>query len=106
MHPFGRHGEGGRAVSVWTAHALRLSLSGVIALFGMDFAQLAGGGTLLVEVVFALPGIGHLAFEALNSFDLPLLMAVVMYAALSIVVTQALIDILLAKLDPRLRSTP
>lgn len=98
--------KGAGPFRVWTAHALRLSFSSVIALFGMDFAQLAGGGALLVEVVFALPGIGHLAFEALNSFDLPLLMAVVMYAALSIVVTQALIDILLARLDPRLKSTP
>lgn len=89
---------------VWTRHALRLSLTGVMTLFGMDFAQLVGGGALLVEVVFALPGIGHLAFEALNSFDLPLLMAVVMYAALFIVITQAIIDILLTRLDPRLTS--
>lgn len=95
--------KGASPARVWLCHGLRLSLTGVITLFGMDFAQLVGGGALLVEVVFALPGIGHLTYEALNSFDLPLLMTVVMYSALLITVTHALVDGLLIWLDPRLR---
>lgn len=45
-----------------------------ISLFGLDFAQLAGGGALLTEVVFGLPGVGRLTYRALTMLDLPVIM--------------------------------
>mgnify|MGYP001161508730 FL=1 len=84
-------------------HSLRMALIGYTALFGMDFAQLAGGGALMTEVVFGLPGVGHLTYQALSNMDLPLIMATVMYSATFVVVANALVDVLHMALDPRIR---
>lgn len=89
---------------LWLGYGLRLSLTSVVSLFGLDFAQLLGGGALLVEVVFALPGVGRLTYQSLTTFDLPLIMATVMYSAFFVVLTNAVIDGLYVLLDPRLRS--
>lgn len=52
-------------------HGLRTALITFVSLFGMDFAQLVGGGALLTEVVFGLPGVGRLTYQALNSLICP-----------------------------------
>lgn len=90
-------------VALWARYGLRLSWTGLVSLFGLDFAQLLGGGSLLVEVVFALPGVGHLTYQALATLDLPLIMATVMYAAFFVVITNAVVDGVYVLLDPRLR---
>jgi peptide/nickel transport system permease protein len=84
-------------------HALRSSLLNVVTLFGLDFGALVGGGALLTEVVFGLPGIGKLTFGALLSLDLPLIMATVMYASFFVVAANAAVDMLYAVVDPRVR---
>lgn len=84
-------------------HQLRTSLSAYLSLFALDFGALVGGGALLVEVVFGLPGMGRLTYNALQSLDLPVVMGTVLYAAFFIVLMTALIDILQARLDPRAR---
>ena len=84
-------------------HALRLSLVPVVALFGLDFGALVGGGTVLTEVVFGLHGIGRLTYDALQTLDLPMLMAVVMYGAVFVVVVNAAADAAVWALDPRRR---
>ncbi|OUJ17429.1 peptide ABC transporter permease [Acetobacter orientalis] len=84
-------------------HGLRTSLVTFVSLFGLDFAQLVGGGALLTEVVFGLPGVGHLTYQALTNLDLPLIMATVMYSAVFVVVANALVDMLYLFLDPRVR---
>ncbi|GBR49973.1 oligopeptide transporter permease OppB [Neokomagataea thailandica NBRC 106555] len=89
--------------ALWLRYGLRLSWMGLISLFGLDFAQLLGGGALLVEVVFALPGVGRLTYQALATLDLPLIMATVMYAAFLVVLTNAVVDGVYVLLDPRLR---
>ena len=61
-------------------HALRTSLITFVTLFGLDFGALVGGGALLTEVVFGLPGVGKLTYDALQNLDLPVIMATVMYA--------------------------
>ena len=86
-------------------HVLRTSLITFVSLFGLDFAALVGGGALLTEVVFGLPGVGLLTFQSLNNLDLPVIMATVMYAAFFVVLANALVDILYAWLDPRVRPT-
>ena len=82
-------------------HALRCSMIPVISVFGLDFGTLVGGSALLTEVVFGLPGIGLLTYHALQNLDLPMIMATVMYAAAFVVLTNALVDLLYARLDPR-----
>ncbi len=74
---------------LWFCHALRLSSLSALSLFGLDFAQLLGGGALLTEVVFALPGVGHLTYQGLSTLDLPLIMATVLYAAFFVVIANA-----------------
>jgi peptide/nickel transport system permease protein len=84
-------------------HSLRTSLITFVSLFGLDFAVLVAGGALLTEVVFGLPGVGLLTYQSLQGLDLPVIMATVVYAAFFISVASAVVDILYAWLDPRIR---
>jgi len=84
-------------------HALRGSLSPVVSLFGLDLGSLIGGAALLTEVVFGLPGIGKLTWDSLQNLDLPVIMACVLYAAFFVVAANAVVDLLYAVIDPRVR---
>jgi peptide/nickel transport system permease protein len=84
-------------------HNLRTSLLTYVSLFGLDLGLLLGGGALLVEVVFGLPGVGMLTYQALTTLDLPTIMATVTYAAVVVVIASALVDLSYAWLDPRIR---
>ena len=84
-------------------HALRTSLIAFVTLFGLDFGALVGGGALLTEVVFGLQGVGKLTYDALKSLDLPVIMATVVYASFFVVAANAVVDIVYAALDPRVR---
>src|SRR2546426_3145776 len=84
-------------------HTLRTSMITFVSLFGLDFGVLVGGGALLAEVVFGLPGVGLLTYQSLTSLDLPVIMATVIYGAFFITIASALIDVLYARLDPRIR---
>jgi peptide/nickel transport system permease protein len=84
-------------------HALRTSLITIVTLFGLDFGALVGGAALLTEVVFGLQGIGKLTYDSLRSFDLPVIMATVMYASFFVVIANAAVDLLYVVLDPRIR---
>ncbi len=84
-------------------HATRMSLITIVSLFGLDFGALVGGSALLTEVVFGIQGVGKLTFNALRDFDLPVIMATVMYASFFVVLANAVVDILYAVLDPRVR---
>jgi len=88
---------------VLVRHMLRTSLITFVSLFGLDFGVLVGGGALLTEVVFGLPGIGLLTYNAITSLDLPVIMATVIYGAFFITIMSALVDIVYARLDPRIR---
>ncbi|MGZ4280478.1 MAG: ABC transporter permease [Gaiellaceae bacterium] len=84
-------------------HQLRNSLITFVSLFGLDFGVLVGGGALLTEVVFALPGVGLLTYNSLVKLDLPVIMATVLYGAFFITLMSALVDVVYAMLDPRVR---
>jgi len=84
-------------------HTLRTSMISFVSLFGLDFGVLVGGGALLVEVVFGLPGVGLLTYQSLISLDLPVIMATVIYGAIFIVMANAVVDVGYAWLDPRVR---
>jgi peptide/nickel transport system permease protein len=86
-------------------HTLRTSLITFVSLFGLDFGILVAGGALLTEVVFDLHGVGWLTYNSLTRLDLPVIMATVIYGAFFITLASALVDILYARLDPRVRPT-
>jgi peptide/nickel transport system permease protein len=90
---------------VLLAHALRTSTITFVSLFGLDFGALVGGGALLTEVVFGLPGVGYLTYQAISNLDLPVIMAAVVYGAFFIVLANAVVDVLYAWLDPRIRAS-
>jgi peptide/nickel transport system permease protein len=86
-------------------HIFRNSLITAVSLFGLDFGVLVAGGALLVEVVFGLPGVGKLTYDSLQSLDLPVIMATVLYGAFFITIANAIVDMVYAALDPRIRLT-
>lgn len=88
---------------IMVRHALRTSLITFVSMFGLDFGALVGGGALLTEVIFNLPGVGRLTYIAMQTLDLPFIMAAVMYSSFFVVVANALVDIAYSWLDPRVR---
>ncbi|MDW6022061.1 ABC transporter permease [Mesorhizobium sp. BAC0120] len=90
--------------SILLRHALRTSLIAFVTLFGLDFGALVGGSALLTEVVFGLQGIGKLTYDALQSLDLPMIMATVMYASMFVVISNAVVDFVYIVLDPRVKT--
>jgi peptide/nickel transport system permease protein len=86
-------------------HVLRTSLIPLVALWGLDFAALVGGGAILIETMFNLHGVGQYAAQSIAALDVPPILVITMYAAFAVVILSALIDILYAVLDPRIRLT-
>ncbi|HEY1593444.1 MAG TPA: ABC transporter permease [Solirubrobacteraceae bacterium] len=84
-------------------HVLRNSLIPIITLFGLDFAQVIGGGAILTESIFNLHGIGQLAADAIGRLDITVILVVVLLTAFFVVALAAVVDILYAFLDPRIR---
>jgi peptide/nickel transport system permease protein len=83
-------------------HGLRAALTPVVTLAALDLGLLLGG-TILVETVFNIPGVGRYAVEAIQNGDLPAIQGVVLFGAIFIVLAILLADILYAVLDPRVR---
>jgi peptide/nickel transport system permease protein len=88
---------------VLVRHVLRNSLIPVISLFGLDFAAVIGGGAILTESVFQLHGVGQYAAESIGRLDVPPILVVTMLTAFTVVVLGALVDVVYALLDPRIR---
>lgn len=85
---------------VW-GHVLRNALLPVVTMGGVQVANMLGG-SVIIESVFAWPGMGLLAFEALFARDLNLLLGIFLFAAFLVVAANLLIDILYTFLDPRI----
>jgi peptide/nickel transport system permease protein len=88
---------------VMVRHVLRNSLIPVISLFGLDFAAVIGGGAILTESVFQLHGVGQYAADSIKALDVPPILVIAMFTAFTVVILGALVDILYAVLDPRIR---
>jgi peptide/nickel transport system permease protein len=84
-------------------HVLRNSLIPIVTLWGLDFGAVLGGGTILTETVFDLQGVGQFAAESIGNLDVPPVMAITIYGAFFIVLLNAIVDIVYAYLDPRIR---
>lgn len=88
---------------IMVRHVLRSSLIPIVSLWGLDFAALVGGSTIIVESVFNLNGIGQYAAQSIGSLDVPPVMVVTLFGAFFVVLLNAIVDILYAALDPRIR---
>jgi len=83
-------------------HGVRAAIAPIVTVLGLDLGTLLGGA-LLIEVVFDIPGVGRLNYDALTHADFPIIEGTVLLAALFIVVANILVDISYAYLDPRVR---
>jgi peptide/nickel transport system permease protein len=84
-------------------HVLRNSRIPIITLWGLDFGAVLGGGAILTETVFDLQGVGQYAADSIGQLDVPPVLAVTLFSAFFIVLLNAIVDILYAYLDPRIR---
>ncbi|EHD20371.1 MULTISPECIES: ABC transporter permease [Brenneria] len=87
--------------NVVVRHILRNALLPLVTLIGLQAGTMLGG-SVVVESVFALPGLGRLAYESVMQRDLNTLLGVVFVSALLVISINFLVDVLYAKLDPRI----
>jgi peptide/nickel transport system permease protein len=85
-----------------TVHGLRAALTPVVTLAGLDIG-IALGGVIITETVFGITGLGWTIVQAINQQDLPIIMGIAILAATFVVLTNLLVDILYAVVDPRVR---
>lgn len=94
-----------KGLKEWTiimVHGLRNALIPIITIVGTQLGDIFTG-SILIESVFAMPGMGKMLLDAINARDLPLIEGGVMYIALICVVVYLAVDILYAIVDPRIR---
>jgi len=82
-------------------HGLKNALLPVVTVVGLQVGALLGGA-ILIETIFALPGIGRLAVDSIFSRDFPIVQGVVLFLALVRVISNLIADLLYAQLDPRI----
>ncbi len=95
-------GLSGRA-TIWK-HVLRNAMIPVITVMGLQFAELLAG-TIVVENVFYLPGLGRLIFQSISNRDLIVVRNCVMLLATMVVVVNFIVDLLYAVIDPRVKAS-
>lgn len=83
-------------------HALPNALLPIVAMIGIDIGQFMGG-VVVVEAVYGWPGIGQLAWQAIQQVDVPIIMGVTLVSSLAIVLGNLLADAIAPVLDPRIR---
>ncbi len=88
---------------IYMKYALRGALIAPITIIGMQFAKLAGG-TVVVETIFALPGIGRLVLTAVEHRDIVLLQGLVMFITSTVIFISLTVDILIMLINPRIKS--
>ncbi|MFJ4782758.1 ABC transporter permease [Streptomyces sp. NPDC088794] len=87
---------------VFFRYAWRGSLIPIVTIFGIDLGSLLGGA-IITEYTFGLPGLGHLAVDAVSFSDLPLLLGVMLFSATMILLFNIIVDACYAFIDPRVR---
>ncbi|HEY3059655.1 MAG TPA: ABC transporter permease [Chloroflexota bacterium] len=85
---------------VLVRHVLRNALLSTVTIFGVQFGFLMGG-TLVIETVFAVPGIGQLLFTSITSRDYPVVQSIVVISAVLVIVVNLIVDLSYSFLDPR-----
>lgn len=96
------YSKGNRDNAVLYRHVLKNALVPVITLFGMILSEVFSG-SIIIEQVFGIPGVGRLLITSITSRDFPLVESLVVYIAAIVVIANFLVDILLQAIDPRIR---
>ena len=86
---------------IWIHHIFRNSLLSIVTLIGIRFGTLIGGA-VIVENVFAWPGLGSLILTAVNSRDYPVILGSVIWIAILVMIVNLIVDILYTVLDPKI----
>jgi peptide/nickel transport system permease protein len=86
---------------VMYGHALRNALLPLVTMVGVQVGSLLGG-SVLVESVFGWPGLGRLAFEAVQQRDYNVLLGILLMSSMLVIVVNLVVDLLYAVLDPRI----
>jgi len=81
-------------------HAFKNALRPLVTMTALDLGVLLGGA-LIIEQVFGWPGIGTLAWQAVQNIDLPMIMGTVLFSALCIVLANVVVDVIYTLIDPR-----
>jgi peptide/nickel transport system permease protein len=97
------HAKGLRVGRVVLRHALPNAILPIIAMIGIDIGQFMGG-VVVVEAVYGWPGIGQLAWQAIQQVDVPIIMGVTLVSALAIVLGNLAADFIAPFVDPRIRA--
>jgi len=88
--------------AIMIRHALKNAFIPVLTVLGVQFGALLGG-TVVIEVIFGLPGIGRLVIDAISARDYPMLQGTVLFIASIFALVNLLVDVAYAYLDPRIR---
>ncbi|MCH8951741.1 MAG: ABC transporter permease [Proteobacteria bacterium] len=94
--------KGLRPMTVLFKHALRNAIIPVVSLAAVQFGFMLGG-SIVIETIFAINGLGFLAWESIQRADLPMMQAIVLVLSIFYIVLTFLADMLNAWLDPRIR---
>ncbi len=98
------HAKGLQPRRVHYYHVLHNALIPTVTVGGLQFGNMLGG-SIVVETVFAWPGVGFLMIQAIRTNDLPVIRAVVLVVGISFVFINLVVDMLYSVLDPRVRLT-
>ena len=93
--------KGLRSRTVITRHALRNALIPVVTLTGVELGYLLGGA-VIIEQIFALPGLGRLALNAISQRDYALIQGATLFIAVNFVMINLVVDLVYAVVDPRI----
>lgn len=96
------YAKGLPALVVIVGHALKNALIPIVTVFGIQLGYLLGGA-VIIEAIFAVPGIGRLALDGINARDYPVVQGTVLFITMVFVLINLVVDVLYAYLDPRIR---
>ncbi|MEZ5666687.1 MAG: ABC transporter permease [Alphaproteobacteria bacterium] len=94
--------KGAGAGRILVVHGMRNAILPIVAMIGLDIGIFMSG-VVVVESVFGWPGIGQLAWQAIQKLDIPIIMGVTLVAALAIVIGNLIADLVAPLIDPRIK---
>jgi len=86
--------------AVLLVHVLKNALISTVSIFGLQFGFLVGG-TVVIETVFAIPGLGQLLFQSITARDYPVVQAITTMTAFLVILVNLIVDLSYSFLDPR-----
>jgi len=94
--------KGLSGIRLLSDHILRAAAVPIVAVGGLELTRMAIGGVVVIESVFAWPGIGRLYVQAMQRYDIALVSATLFVATAVVLVLNTALDVLYTKLDPRI----